>query len=497
MLILLSLLVKSCNKNETIKPNVIFIIVDDLGYKDLGVYGSSFYETPNIDKLINDGVMFTNGYSNSSVCSPARASFQTGKYPVKTGITDWIKGRKHHKGATPNDRWIVPETAFELDLDETTIAEALKIKGYKTAYVGKWHLGEDEKYWPENQGYDINVAGWRAGSPNKQKNNNGYFSPYGNPKLTDGPIGEYLPDRLTDEALSILKNKADQPVFLCLSYYLVHAPFQAKQESIDFFKEKRQREALESNEEFLNSQPWMEVATGNPKRYKERIIQGHPTYAAMVHSLDENVGRLISSLKENKSYENSLIVFVSDNGGLSTSEGSPTSNLPLAKGKGWMYEGGLRVPFSIKPPFSNENFKTDMPVSGIDIFPTILAYAGENAINKQLDGINLAPYIRKHTKADERPIFWHYPHYSNQGGNPSSAVRLGDFKLIHDLETNKSELYNLNIDMEESTNLINDKPNISKKLKNILNNWLNENYNMTFNENPTWNGKQAIDQTKK
>lgn len=490
------LLIFSCNKNEISKPNVIFIIADDLGHKDIGVYGSSFYETPNIDELIKDGVMFTNGYANSPVCSPARASFQTGKYPVKTGITDWIKGRKHHKGATPKNRWIVPDTAFELDLDETTIAEALKIKGYKTAFVGKWHLGEDEKYWPENQGYDINVAGWRAGSPNKQKDNKGYFSPYGNPKLSNGPIGEYLPDRLTKEAISILKNNANKPVFLCLSYYLVHAPFQAKKEKIDYYKEKRKINKIKSGKEFLSPQPWMEVATGNPKRYKERIIQGYPTYAAMVQSLDENIGRIMTYLKETNTYENSLIVFVSDNGGLSTSEGSPTSNLPLAKGKGWMYEGGIRVPFSIKPPYSKENYKNDMPVSGIDIFPTILAYTGENLFNNNIDGINLMPHLNGEKQSNDRPIFWHYPHYSNQGGNPSSAVRLGDFKLIRDFETDKYELYNLSTDNGELNNLITDKPIIGEKLKSLLNNWLIENYDLKFGENPNWNKKQVIEQAK-
>ena len=213
----------SCQKadNEKPKPTVIFIIADDLGYTDIGAYGSTFYDTPNIDALAKSGSMFTNGYSNSPVCSPARASFQTGKYPVKTGVTDWIKGRKANQGTTVNDRWIVPDTDYELKLSETTIAEKLKTNGYATAFVGKWHLGEDKKYWPENQGYDINIAGWRAGSPIKQNGNNGYFSPYGNPKLSNGTDGEYLPDRLTEEALSILKNNTDKPLFLCLSYYLV------------------------------------------------------------------------------------------------------------------------------------------------------------------------------------------------------------------------------------------------------------------------------------
>ena len=484
----------SCQKanNEKPMPTVIFIIADDLGYSDIGVYGSSFYNTPNIDALSKQSVLFTNGYANSPVCSPARASFQTGKYPVNTGITDWIKGRKAYQGTTANDRWIVPDTDYELKLSEITIAEKLKTNGYTTAFVGKWHLGEDKKYWPENQGYDINIAGWRAGSPNKQNGNNGYFSPYGNPKLSNGIDGEYLPDRLTEEALSILKNNKDKPLFLCLSYYLVHAPFQAKESDIQIFTEKRKWKTDIESEEFLEPQLWMETATGNPKNYKERIKQGHSTYAAMVKSLDENVGKIIDYLKESGTYDNSLIVFVSDNGGLSTSEGSPTSNLPLAKGKGWMYEGGIRVPYIIKTPKQKNSKKINTPVSGVDLYPTILDFAEINYSKELIDGISLKPIIEQTGNLVPRPIYWHYPHYSNQGGNPGSAIRLGDYKLIHDIENGVYELYNLKIDIGEKDNLIERNPKIAASLKQQLNEYITNNYDKLFKKNPKWNQKDII-----
>ena len=476
-------------KSKTTQPNVLFIIADDLGYTDIGVYGSQFYDTPNLDKLAKDAVRFTNGYANCPVCSPSRASFQTGKYPIHTGVTDWIKGRKDQVGPTPNDRWIVPDTEYDLKLSETTIAEALKSRGYTTAFLGKWHLGETADFWPENQGYDVNIGGWSAGGPQHSKGSNGYFSPYGNPRLKDGPVGEYLPERLTNEAIALLKSNTDKPLFMCLSYYLVHTKLQAKEEDVAMYKGKREKLGIGKEQEFLAKQPWMETATGNSKQYNERIQQGNPTYSAMIKALDDNVGRLINYLQQNGTYDNTLIVFVSDNGGLSTAEGSSTSNLPLAKGKGWMYEGGIRVPFMIKKPLSKKGIVTDIPVSGVDIFPTILAYASPIENTNSIDGINLKSVLEGDTTVKERPLFWHYPHYSNQGGNPSSAVRLGDFKLIHDLELDTYELYNLKLDIGETKNLVATLPEKAAMLKEILNQWVVTNFKKTLETNPNWNGK--------
>ena len=474
--------------NKETPPNVIFIIADDLGYADIAAYGSSFYETPNIDKLANNATRFTNGYANCPVCSPSRASFQTGKYPVNTGVTDWIKGRKVEPGTTPNDRWIVPDTEYDMKLGETTIAEALKQQGYNTAFLGKWHLGETEAFWPENQGYDVNIGGYSSGGPNNSKGNKGYFSPYGNPRLKDGPAGEYLPERLTNEAIALLKSNTDKPLFMCLSYYLVHTKLQAKEEDIAIYKDKRAKVGITENQEFSAAQPWMETASGNSKNYKERIKQGNPIYSAMIKALDDNVGRLITHLKETGTYDNTLIIFVSDNGGLSTAEGSSTSNLPLAKGKGWMYEGGIRVPFIIKSPHSKKGNIVDMPVTGVDFFPTIMGYANKSTTISNVDGMNLKPFIEQGKTAKERPLFWHYPHYSNQGGNPSSAIRLGDFKLIHDLELDTYELYNLKSDIGETKNLASTLPEKTAELKGMLNNWVTNNYNKKLEPNPKWNG---------
>lgn len=375
-----------------------------------------------------------------------------------------------------------------MKLSETTIAEALKGKGYTTAFLGKWHLGETEKFWPEKQGYDINIGGYSAGGPNNSKGHNGYFSPYGNPRLKDGPDGEYLPERLTNEALTILKAKTDKPLFMCLSYYLVHAKLQAKEDDIAIFKKKREKLGITEEQEFINSAPWMESASGNAKNYKERIKQGNPTYAAMVKALDDNVGRIISYLKQTGAYDNTLIIFVSDNGGLSTAEGSSTSNLPLAKGKGWMYEGGIRVPFIIKPPQLKKSNVMNLPVSGIDLFPTIMSYTNNSKSLPAIDGMNLRPIIEGKKASKVRPLFWHYPHYSNQGGNPSSAIRLGDFKLIHDLELDTYELYNLKTDIGETKNIASTLPEKTTELKEMLNNWIAKNYNKTLEPNPTYNG---------
>jgi arylsulfatase A-like enzyme len=477
----------SASKTKNAPPNVIFIIADDLGYTDLGTYGSSFYETPNLDKLANNSVKFTNGYANCPVCSPSRASFQTGKYPVNTGITDWIKGRKDQVGTTANDRWIVPDTEYDMKLSETTIAEALKEKGYATAFLGKWHLGETDAFWPENQGYDINIGGWSAGGPHTVNGSKAYFSPYGNPRLKDGPAGEYLPERLTNEAIAILKSNSKKPIFMCLSYYLVHTKLEAKEEDIAIFKQKREKVGLTEAQEFVHTAPWMAAASGSAKSYKERIKQGNPTYSAMIKALDDNVGRLIAHLKQTGTYDNTLLIFVSDNGGLATAEGSSTSNLPLAKGKGWMYEGGIRVPFIIKPPQCNAGKIIDTPVSGVDFFPTIMGYATNFADVSAVDGKNLKPIIETSNRGQDRPLFWHYPHYSNQGGNPSSAIRLGDFKLIHDLELDTYELYDLKSDIGETKNIATAMPEKVKELQALLHSWVSKNYNKKLDPNPKWN----------
>lgn len=297
------------------RSNVVFILADDLGWTDLGCYGSSFYQTPNLDLLAQQGARFTDAYAACNVCSPTRASILTGKYPARLRITDWLPGRSNR----PDQRLNRPQFQMFLPLEEVTLVEALRDAGYQTAFVGKWHLGESTNYWPTQQGFDINIGGSRVGSPGR------YFSPYGLSNLTDGPPGEYLNERLTTEALKILDRAAEnkKPFLLYFSQYAVHTPLQAKPEVIEKYKAKAAKLKL-SRETFL------------PDHGRQvRQVQDHAVYAAMVESLDDSVGRVLNKLKELNLETNTIVIFTSDNGGLSTAEGSPTANLPLRTGKGW------------------------------------------------------------------------------------------------------------------------------------------------------------------
>lgn len=484
-------LLSSCTQETNRqKPNIVLIVADDLGWRDLGCYGSTFYETPNLDALAVDGMLFTNGYANCPVCSPSRASIQTGKYPVRTGVTDWIKGRKFWTGPTASDRWIVPDTEYELKLEETTVAEVLQKEGYQTFFAGKWHLGEDSLYWPENQGYEVNIGGWSKGSPqrNQKQGYNGYFAPYGNRRLAAETDDEHLPVRLTEETMAFVSAQKGQPFYVNLSYYLVHTPLQARDSLIEKYRAKRQLLGLDTTEALVRDQPWMAHATGGPGRYAERTIQSHAVYAAMVEHLDTQAGRLIDHLKAEGVYDNTLIIFTSDNGGLSTSEGSPTTNAPLRAGKGWTYEGGIRVPYLVKDVAGGlRGVRDDTPVSGVDILPTIMEVLGIDRRAFDMDGQSLTPLIQGDEMA-ERPIFWHYPHYGNQGGNPANAVRKGRYKLIEDLETGGYELYDLQTDIGEQHNLLDEKPVIAEELREVLDTWLSEHVIKTLEPNPDWNG---------
>ena len=472
-------------------PNVILIVADDLGYADLGCYGSTFYETPNLDQLARDGSKFTNAYASCPVCSPSRASLQTGKYPVRTGITDWIKGRKSYRDAQPQDRWLALETKYELDLEETTLAEAFKQADYNTYFAGKWHLGEEEKFWPENQGYDLNIGGWRVGAPQRNKDCGGYFAPYCNPRL-EGPEGEYLPDRITAETLQFIEKQEKTPFFICLAYYLVHTPLQAKKQLEEKYTVKRTNLGLDSVNEFSRTASWIQSATAS-RSYKERLVQSDPVYAGMVHSLDENIGKIIRLLKELNLYDNTILLFTSDNGGLSTAEGSPTLNIPLRAGKGWLYEGGIRVPFIVKPQQGQPRApELAIPASGIDVPLTLMDLAGLNPRSfKGTDGISLRPYLNGQSWKD-RPLYWHYPHYSNQGGNPGSVIRWGDYKLYDDFETGKKELYNLKDDIGETKNLAEKLPKTRDKLLKKLEKWRQTNKLAPLKPNPAWDQSDPI-----
>jgi arylsulfatase A-like enzyme len=466
------------------KPNIIFILLDDFGYADLGCYGSKFYETPNMDRLAQEGVRFTDAYAACPVSSPTRASIMTGRYPVNTGITDWIPGRQATNNGSPDDKLVSLPFNLNLRLEEVTIAEALKKNGYITMISGKWHLGETEEYWPENQGFDINKGGFSKGSPMKNNSANGYFSPYGNPRLEDGPAGEYLTDRLTEEAIKFIDNTKNKPFFLYLSYYAVHNPMQAKDEHIKKFTAKAESMGLSDKEAFTRDRDWIKSSMSN--NYKERIFQSYPVYAAMIYSVDENIGRLLKRIDELGISKNTVIIFTSDNGGLSTSEGSPTCNSPLRAGKGWLYEGGIRVPLIIRfPGKSKPGTIVKTPVSSIDYFPTIAEITGADADPYNTDGISFIRLFES-DRMPERPLFWHYPHYSNQGVEPGSAIRLGKFKLIDNFEKGRQELYDLENDISETYDISSANPEKTRELYNMLKEWrMNTNAKMMM-PNPNW-----------
>lgn len=478
-------LASSCRQDK--KPNIIFILADDLGYSDLGCYGSTFYETPNLDRLAIQGVTFSDAYASCPVSSPTRASIMTGKYPVKTGITDWIPGRQATNSGSPSDKLIAQPFNLKLDLEEVTIAEVLRKNGYITMISGKWHLGEDSIYWPENQGFAVNAGGFSKGAPVRNKTANGYFSPYGNPRLKDGPPGEYLTDRQTDEAIKFIEKNRKKPFYLYLSYYAVHNPMQAKEEHIKKFTGKAESTGLSKVEPFTRDRDWIRPDMSN--NYKERIIQSNPVYAAMIYSMDENIGRVLKKVEELGIEDNTIIFFTSDNGGLSTSEGSPTCNTPLRAGKGWLYEGGIRVPLIIKYPGKGKpGTMIRTPVSSIDFFPTILDICGIKYNNESIDGISLMPLFEK-DDMPERPLFWHYPHYSNQGVEPGSAVRLGRYKLIDNFERERLELYDLEADISEKYDISDANPEKTKELYKLLDEWRKANNARMMLHNPNWKGK--------
>jgi arylsulfatase A-like enzyme len=478
----------SQGKAQKLKQNVIVILLDDFGYADLGCYGSKFYETPNIDRLARQGIRFTDAYAACPVSSPTRASIMTGKYPVKTGITDWIPGRQATNSGSPDDKLIALPFKLQLDTSEITIAEVLKKNGYRTMISGKWHLGGIPEYWPENQGFDINKGGYSAGQPNKSGKSNGYFSPYGNPRLEDGPEGEYLTDRQTDEAIKFIKESQNNPFFLYLSFYAVHNPMQGKEKLVEKFTLKADSMGLDNIQPFTRKRDWIRESMSN--NFKERIVQSNPVYAAMIYSVDENIGRIMQVINQLGLDDNTLVIFTSDNGGLSTSEGSPTCNSPLRAGKGWLYEGGIRVPLIIRiPAIKAATREIADPVSSVDFFNTIIDYTDSDYSGDHGDGVSLLPLIKRGTMK-ERPLFWHYPHYSNQGVEPGSAIRLGKYKLIDNFEKGRQELYDLESDISETNDISSYNYEKTRELFNILNEWRKSTHAKMMLPNPDFNKRQ-------
>lgn len=456
------------------KPNVLVIVADDFGWADVGYQGSKFYETPNLDSLASEGMMFTDGYAACGVCSPSRASLLTGRYTPRSGVTDWIKGYQAEQSPQQlsDYKLISPENAYELPLDEITIAEAMKQGGYKTCFVGKWHLGEEDAHYPHHQGFDKNVAGWLRGSPSGDRTGNqSYYTPYNNPYITDGPQGEFLTDRLVNESISwIDENKAD-PFFLYLSFYVVHTPIHPKPEKIPYYRDKAQQLGLDKLVQTTKNVDWIKNHPSPKWHWEERLVQGSPEYAALIESMDENIGRVLNYLKESGLDENTIVVFTSDNGGLSTAETSPTSNAPLRAGKGWLYEGGIREPFIVKIPGQTPGQVSNEPVHGIDIYPTILDACGVEVPNQnEIDGVSLVPLI-KGEAFDREMLFWHYPHYGGKGDAPAGAIRKGDYKLVELFETGELELFNLKDDVSESKDLSVEMPEKVAELWQDLKQW--------------------------
>jgi len=445
-------------EQNTNRPNFVFILVDDLGWTDLGCFGSRFYETRHVDRLAGEGMRFTQAYAACPVCSPTRASILTGKYPVRVGITDYInsQGRNQPTSWNRNTRLLPAAYRDRLAHGEITLAETLKEAGYATFFAGKWHLGP-QGFWPEDQGFDINRGGCERGGP---YGGNKYFSPYGNPRLADGPPGEHLPDRLATETARFIEAHKSRPFLAYLSFYSVHTPLMARPDlEAKYQKKKKTLKA--------SGPQWAEEGSR-----KVRLRQDHAVYAAMVEAMDQAVGKVLDKLAELGLDNKTVVFFMSDNGGLSTSEGHPTSNVPLRAGKGWLYEGGIREPMIIKwPGIVSPGSVCGTPVISTDFYPTLLEMAGLPARPGQhLDGVSLVPLLKRKS-LNQRPLYWHYPHYGNQGGSPGAAIRHGDHKLIEFFEDKRIELYNLRQDIGEKHDLAGKMPRKAAELREMLHRW--------------------------
>ena len=439
-------------------PNIVVFLVDDMGWGDLACYGNTLHETPNIDKLSKEGMKFTQGYSACTVCSPSRAALLTGCYPARLHLTDWIPG--HDKG---EQKLSIPDWQMYIDHERVLLPEALKMAGYNTEFVGKWHLMPDkeseeikQKHTPLFHGFDINIAGREWGQP---KGRGKYFYPFDMPNI-EGKEGDYLTDVLTDKAVEfVTSQKKDSPFFLYCSYYTVHWPFMGKDDYANKYKEK-----MRSGE------------------YKER---NNPHFAAMMQSMDESVGRVINALEKKGFGKNTIVVFTSDNGGT-----SPKSCGGLRGAKGYAYEGGVRVPYIFKyPEVIKPNTECTTPIIGNDLYPTLLELAGLPLQARQhIDGKSLVPLLNREGNIDRDALYWHYPHYHKTA--PYGAVRYKDYKLIEYFEDGNLELYNLRNDESESINLVDKQPEMTQKLYSMMLNWRQEVGAQSMPVNPSYKEKE-------
>jgi arylsulfatase A-like enzyme len=448
-------------------PNIIFFLIDDWGATDAAVFGSKLYETPNIDRLAAQGMKFNQAYAACTVCSPTRAAVMTGKYPARLHLTDWIAG--HNR---PYAKLRIPDWTQYLPLEEKTIAEDLKERGYATGTFGKWHLG-GEAYFPEHQGFDVNVGGCDRGQPGS------YFPPYGIVNVKDERPGEFLSDRLTRDAISFIEANKERPFFLYFPHYAVHTPIAGKPEVIEKYKKK--------------------LAAGS-------YTQTNAVYAALVESIDDSVGAVMKRLAELKLDDNTVIILTGDNGGLSGTVNAqgwrpgPTRNDPLRLGKGSAYEGGVRVPLVVKwPGVTKAGSTCEVPVTSVDYFPTMVEVAS-GAPAKGIDGESIAALLRGGARLQRDAIYWHYPHYHPGSATPYSSVRAGDWKLIHFFEDDHVELYNLKSDVSEKADLAASNVAKAAELRAKLDAWRTAvgaqipTANPNYNETKKWDGESVVGQ---
>ncbi len=429
----------------------VFFLVDDLGKHDLSCEGSRFYETPRIDALASKSMRFHQGYSCCQVCSPSRASIMLGQFTARHGITDWI-GAASGTAWNRGDKLLPPEYVQQLPLSQTTFAEAFQQAGFSTFFAGKWHLG-DEGSFPEDHGFDINIGGHHRGSPP-----GGYFSPYQNPKMDNGPAGEALALRLADETAAFIRDQPrDKPFLAMLSFYDVHGPVQTTRSLWQKYRDKGAKlPPRDSRFEIDRTLP-------------VRTVQDHPIYAGMMETLDDAVGRVLDAIDAHGIADQTVVIFTSDNGGVASGDAYSTCNHPLRGGKGRQWEGGIRVPYYIHVPgVTSPGGQSNVPVTGADFYPTLLELAGLPLLPEQhLDGVSLGPLLKGET-IPNRPLVWHYPHYGNQGGEPSGIYREGVWKLIHYYEDGRDELYRLDEDLGERNNLAAKEPERTANMRQNL-----------------------------
>lgn len=435
-------------------PNVVLILMDDMGAVDLSGEGSTFYRSPRIDSIAEQGIRFRYGYATCCVCSPSRASIQLGTFPARNGITDWIGAKTGMDWNRPN-RLLPAEYTHALPATQTTIAEAFREGGYGTFFAGKWHLGGNGS-WPTDHGYDVNQGGHDRGSPP-----GGFFAPYRNPVLENGPAGESLPLRLARETSDYIKANKDRPFFAMLSFYSVHAPVQTTKQLWAKYRE-RAPELPAGSERFRVD-----------RTLPVRQVQDHPVYAGMIETVDQAVGTVLDTLDAAGLTENTIVVFTSDNGGVSSGDAYATSNLPFRGGKGRQWEGGIREPFYIRFPAGIQpGSESDVPVTGADLYPTLLDLCGlPLRPDQHADGVSLTPLFSG-GKITNRPLYWHYPHYGNQGGEPHAIVRQDGWKLIHYWEDGRNELYDLDSDPGEQSDLAKTLPKRATQMWRQLDRWL-------------------------